>query len=290
MYFFYALDPQPGMTLTLKGTDGRTRQVSIRARILSPAEQKQESNRRKELEKQQPELKFVPYKCHEVNADLIACKLYTFEIETDVVDKMMKEVAGHKKLILDLRGNGGGAVATEMHLTGYFFDHDVKVGDELARRKTKEQIARRHKEKAFGGEVNVLIDSRSASASEVFSRVLQIEKRGSVTGDASAGAVMTSLLYALGSYRSGANWAAYSFYGAVGVTVGDLVMSDGQRLEGTGVIPDLKSVPTSQDLSEKTDPVLAFAAERFGVRLTPEDAGKYHFLARVPEAGEDDIQ
>jgi C-terminal processing protease CtpA/Prc len=290
MYFLYALDPQPGITLTLRSIDGRTRQVSIRARILTPSEQKQESNQRKELEKQRPELKSRPYKCREVSADLIACKLYTFEIETDVVDKMMKEVVGHKKLILDLRGNVGGAVLTEQHLTGYFFDHDVKIGDEVARKNTREEISRSHKNKAFLGELVVLIDSLSASAAECFARVVQIEKRGQVIGDASAGAVMESRLYALGSFRGGANWEAYSFYGAVSVTVRDFVMSDGQRLEGTGVIPDLMSVPTGQNLAEKTDPVLAYAVGLCGGRITPEEAGKYYFLARVPEAGEDDIK
>ena len=287
MYFFYELDPQPGMTLTLKSMDGRTRKVSIQARILTPAEQKQESNKRKELEKQQPELKFKPYKCHEVNTDLIACKLYTFEIETDVIDKMMKEVAGHKKLILDLRGNGGGAVLTEMHLTGYFFDHDVKIGDEVARKNTKEEIGRSHKGKAFLGELVVLIDSLSASAAEVLARVIQIEKRGQVIGDASAGAVMEARLYALDSFRGGPTWVSYSFYGAVSVTVRDFVMKDGQRLEAKGVIPDLMRVPTSQALAEKTDPVLAYAAELFGVRISPEEAGKFYFITHVPEPGDD---
>jgi C-terminal processing protease CtpA/Prc len=288
LYFLYALDPQPGMTLTLKGIDGRAREVLIRGRILTPTQQKEESNQRKEREKQRPELKSRPYKCQEMNADLIACKLYTFEVDPTVVDKMMKEAAGHKKLILDLRGNRGGLLLTELHLIGYFFDHDVKIGDEVVRKKNKEQIARSDREKAFGGELVVLIDSRSASAAEIFSRVIQIEKRGKVVGDASAGAVLASKQYWLASVRGGANWEAYSFYGAISVTVGDFVMSDGQRLEGTGVTPDFIQVPIGQALAEKTDPVLAYAAMLCGARITPVDAGKFYFIARVPEAGDDD--
>ena len=70
--------------------------------------------------------------------------------------------------------------------------------------------------------------------------------------------------------------------------MGDFVMSDGQRLEGTGVTPDFIQIPTGQALAEKTDPVLAYAAVLCGARVTPVDAGKFYFIARVPEAGGDD--
>ena len=276
------------MTLVLTGLDGRTRDVSVRARILTPAERKLESKRRKALEKQRPELASKPYKCQEVNADLIACKLYSFLVETDVVDKMMKEISGHKHLILDLRGNGGGAVLTELHFTGYFFDHHVKIGDEVSRKNTKEQIARTQKNKAFLGDLIVLVDSRSASAAEIFARVVQLEKRGKVIGDESAGAVMASELYGLGVVRAGPGWVSSALYGGVSVTIADFVMSDGQRLEGTGVLPDFKMVPTGQALADKSDPVLAHAVTLFGATLSPEQAGKFHFITRVPEKGEDE--
>jgi len=283
-YLLYRLDPQPEVRLSVIGIDGRTRQVLIPARLVTPEERKRESNRRKNMEEQRPELKFKPYKCQELNADLIACKLYTFLVETSVIDKMMKEVEEHEKVILDLRGNGGGYVQTEMQLTGYFFDHDVKIGNEIGRKKSVERIAKSRKTKAFKGKLVVLIDSRSASASEIFARVIQIEKRGQVVGDASAGAVMTSLLYSLDTihgYRE-------TFYGGMNLTVGDLVMSDGHTLEGTGVVPDIRSVPNGPNLAERSDPTLAFAASLFGARLSKEEAGKFYFIASVPEVGDED--
>ena len=288
VYLLYALDPRPELTLNVTGTDGRPRQVLIQARRVTPAEREQESKRRKELEKQRPELKLRPYKCQEVNADLIACKLYTFWVETDIIDKMMKEVGEHKKLVLDLRGNGGGAVQTEIYLTGYFFDRDVKIATEIERKKTIERIAKSRKAKAYDGKLVVLIDSRSASASEVFARVVQIEKRGQVVGDASAGAVMTSILVPLETIHGGRFGGTHNYYGDISLTIGDLLMSDGQRLEGTGVVPDFRSLPSGQTLAQRSDPALVFAFSLCGTRISKEEAGKFYFIAPVPETGDEE--
>jgi len=287
LYYIYTLNPSTSIQVAVKGTDGRDKEVSLRARIVTPADRKLELKQRKELEKQNPELRLKPYNCREINADLAACKLYSFLIEPEVIDKMMKEISPYKKLILDLRGNGGGAVTTLLNMTGHFFDHDVKIGSEVRRQKKDERIAKKEQPN-FGGELTILVDSLSASASEVFARVIQIEKRGKVVGDVSAGAVMTAQSFALGEDRSGASWYSYSIYGGVEVTVGDLIMGDGQRLEGSGVIPDVLSLQTEKSLGEKSDPTLAHAASLFGAKLSPEEAGKFHFLIRVPETGDAD--
>jgi C-terminal processing protease CtpA/Prc len=120
----------------------------------------------------------------------------------------------------------------------------------------------------------VLVDSYSGSASEVFARTIQIEKRGTIVGDTTAGAVMTSyFLPAAGEKGS----SAYYVY-AVSVTVADLIMSDGNRLEGVGVTPDRRVGPTRDAWLQKTDPVLAYAAQLLGARLSPAEAGKFHFF------------
>ena len=55
-----------------------------------------------------------------------------------------------------------------------------------------EALGLRHKDKLYTGELAILVDSESASAAEVFPRLMQIEKRAKIYGDQSAGAVMTS--------------------------------------------------------------------------------------------------
>jgi len=282
-YLLYRLEPESAVQLTVQDSGGSSRVVLVKSLLLTLKDQEREREQRAKLEKRFPELKSTPFKCHEVNADLIACKLYSFMVEPGIVDKMMKEVAGHKKLILDLRGNGGGAVETEARLTGYFFDHDVKIGTEIRRNKRKERFAKGRGDGAFTGQLSILVDSESASASEIFARIIQIEKRGKISGDLTAGKVMEAKFVNLAAVRG---IETYFFFG-IEVTTADLEMSDGQRLEGIGVIPDIAIGPTALGLAEKIDPVLGYAVSLFGSSLSGEQAGKYYFMRPVPEPGEE---
>jgi carboxyl-terminal processing protease len=95
----------------------------------------------------------------------------------------MGKVHKYKTLILDLRGNGGGWVSTVTRLISNLIDHDVKIADSVSRKETKPMLAKTRADKAYKGKLIVLVDSRSASASEVLSRTVQLEKRGTVIGD-----------------------------------------------------------------------------------------------------------
>lgn len=280
-YVLYALDPQEIIKLYVLNADKTEKIIEIKATFKSPEE------RRKEAEKRRREKKENPYKCQKINANLIACRLETFSVEKKYIDKMMKEIEGHKKLMLDLRGNGGGYVHIMEYLTGHFFDRDIKVADFVTRGKTKEVIAKARKENAFKGELMVLIDSNSASASEVFSRVIQLEKRGKVVGDVSAGAVMTSNFITMANSRGVPGYETLSLF-AMNITVADLIMSDGNRLENVGVIPDRPVGPTGKALFDKSDPVLAYAAELLGVEISDQDAGKFSFLTSKAEDEEEE--
>jgi len=259
-FLFYRLDPKERLKIFLAAPGGSERELLIESKIIE----------RKERFNEETTSNAKPYRCQEINADLITCKLYTFVVATTIIDSLMKEVRKHKQLILDLRGNSGGYVATEMYLTGFFFPRDVKIADLITRKKTEERIAKTRKEK-FTGDFIVLIDSKSYSASEVFARVIQLEKRGQILGDVSAGKVMTSVYFPLYVSDPRAEFV-------LSVTVGDLIMTDGQSLEGVGVVPDEIVLPNGFDLAEGTDPALSRAATLLGAQLTPAEAGKLSFL------------
>jgi len=73
----------------------------------------------------------------------------------------------------------------------HFFDKEITIADLKSRKEMKPQLAKK-RDDPFSGRLIVLVDSNSGSASELFARVMQIEKRGTVLGDQTAGAVMTA--------------------------------------------------------------------------------------------------
>jgi C-terminal processing protease CtpA/Prc len=164
-------------------------------------------------------------------------------------------------------------------LLGHFFERDVKIGNIITRDKTDERFAKTRGDRVFKGELVVLVDSRSASAAEMTARTLQIEKRAKIVGDVSAGAVMTSYSLGLFSPSSALADEVISYVG-MSVSIADVVMSDGTRLEKVGVIPDVPVIPTGMALNKKMDAVLAYAATLLGAELTPEKAGEFYFITR----------
>ena len=191
---------------------------------------------------------------------------YTQFGEMDAAAPALKAARGAKSLIIDLRNNGGGLVDTARTIVSQLFDRDVLVGT-LLERKEEKPLSVRGRKDAFAGPVVVLIDSRSASAAEVLARVIQLEKRGTVIGDRSAGAVMTSRVF---THTLGIQ--SIAFYGT-SITVSALRMSDGQSLEHNGVVPDEILLPTGADLAAGRDPVLARAITLLGGSMTAEQAG-----------------
>ena len=103
------------------------------------------------------------------------------------------------------------------------------------------------------GPIVVLIDSRSASAAEVLAYHVRFTKRGKVIGDQSAGRLMSAhILYE----QAGSD--ALILYG-IEVSTGRVVFPDGINLEGKGVQPDIKCLPTAQEIAANHDTCLDLA-------------------------------
>lgn len=280
IYVLYRLDPADTVDLRIRDLAGAERRLTVKAKTMTWKEYGETLKKRKDAEK------WTPFQCHEINAELIACQLRTFSVENGEIDKMMKQVAPYKKFILDLRGNGGGRVVAELHLISQLFGHDVKVAEVVTRRKREARWARGRGDKAYRGELVVLVDSETASAAEITARVVQIERRGKIVGDMSSGAVMTSRRAPLfGRLSVMTDW--HVTFTGMSVTVADVITSDGSRLEGRGVVPDYPVGPSPQALAKRADPVLAFAAKLLGADLTPEKAGQFYFITAKPEGDEE---
>ena len=113
----------------------------------------------------------------------------------------------------------------------------MKVGD-VKRRKEENPCSPKTGDSFYRGKVIVLVDSKSGSAAELFARTMQIEKRGLVLGDRSAGAVTIQ------TSRPYARRSSVVVFGA-SITDADIIMTDGKSLEHVGVVPDEILLPTA---------------------------------------------
>ncbi|HEX7955984.1 MAG TPA: S41 family peptidase [Pyrinomonadaceae bacterium] len=271
-YAYHALRPQPGVRLAVAGPDGRQRQVDVLTKVTQGKRVMDLTDQDlnvyiREVEDDERERR-EGSRAVEVGQDLLVWKLESFSLSEAEVDDAMSKARKHKSLVLDLRGNGGGAEKTLLRMLGNVFDRDVKVGDIKRRKEAKELVAKtRGGDNVFKGDLVVLVDSGSGSAAELFARVVQLEKRGTVLGDRTAGAVMRSRFH---QHESGIDVVAP--YGA-NVTDADIMMTDGKSLEHVGVTPDKVLLPAAADMAAGRDPVLTAAAELVGVRIEADKAG-----------------
>ena len=281
-YVFSVLRPQPSLRLELKDPLGKQRQVEVAAAIHAGKRVMDLTSaggggdiwdivRQSEDEDDLMRARYVEY-----GDDLMVLKVPRFLFSRNEVDDVIGKARKHKNLILDLRENPGGAVDTLKFMLGGVFDKDVKVADRVGRKESKPEVAKAT-HNPFTGKLVVLVDSKSASAAELFARVIQIEKRGTVLGDHTSGSVMESRRY---SEKLGMDTVI--FYGA-SITEEDLIMTDGKSLEHIGVTPDEVLLPTADSLANGKDPVLARAAELLGVKLSPDAAGQVFPYKWSPE-------
>ena len=268
-YIYDVLRPQAGLRLTLAGASGQPRQLEVLADVKTSAilnyfldQGGNQSMRDRDARHHSLRARYF-----EKGNELLVVKIPEFAFSAEETDNIIGNMRKHSGVVLDLRGNPGGFTDTLDRLLGGMFQYDQKIGDRIGRSSSQPVMATGRHRDAFTGRFAVLIDSQSASASEIFARVIQLERRGFVVGDRSAGMVMESKYY---PHQISVDSAV--FYGAK-ITRADLVMADGKSLEHVGVEPDILILLTAQDLANNEDPAMAKAAGLVGGKLSPGEAG-----------------
>ena len=272
-YAYYSLRPVAGVRFVVAGPDGQQRQLDVMAKVTQRKRVMDLTGGdineyMRDSEDEERERRDASRGLSFGDSQLLVWKFEEFSHTEDEIDSMMSKARKHKGLVIDLRGNGGGAEKTLLRMLSNLFDRDVNVGEIKRRKEAKPLLAKtRGGDNVYKGDLVVLVDSGSGSASELFARVIQLEKRGTVLGDRTAGAVMRSRFH---GHESGLDVVAP--YGA-SVTDADILMTDGKSLEHVGVTPDKLLLPTTADLAARRDPVLSQAAALLGFTLDPEKAG-----------------
>jgi carboxyl-terminal processing protease len=273
-YIFNALRPQPGLHVELTTPSGTRRELDLAARfkkvpqVLDATGDNGRDNAFFDRDYDKYLLRSRP-RVVAIGTDTLLARIPTFSIRAERLLAELHALGKQETFILDLRGNHGGSVITLRKFYGLLVPDDVLLATQKERTGDEQERAEGKGRRAFKGRVFVLVDSQSASASEVFARALQLQERGTVIGDRTAGALMLSRGYLVEAF-GGENAVAAS----VSVTVGDVVMADGGRLEKKGVLPDFEVLPTAADMAEGRDPALALALKFAGHPTDPAAAWK----------------
>jgi len=140
--------------------------------------------------------------------------------------------------ILDLRSNGGGVVDEAVDIADLFLE-----GGEIVSRRGRESDSNQHYyarpgDLAHGRPVIVLVDSGTASASEIVAGALQDHHRALIVGEQSFGKGSVQSIYPMGSKR------------ALRLTTELYYLPSGRSIQGEGIDPDIV-VPQLSDRERK---------------------------------------
>lgn len=188
-----------------------------------------------------------------LNPETAVLKVHTFDLsyDHDNVEDLMKEAAKAKRLVVDLRDNGGGVVWNVQHFLGLFLPASTPIGtfvkkstverfveetqgkkDDLkaiAEWSTDKMRAFRNDLPRYKGRLAVLVNANTGSGAEIAAAAMREELTAPVVGTKSAGAVLVALMQGLPE--------GYTLL----YPLMDYVTIRGQRLEGIGVAPDVEA-------------------------------------------------
>src|SRR6266436_2788401 len=148
----------------------------------------------------------------------------------DVLEKFqaaVRELRETRGLIIDLRGNPGGAGDMAAAIANVLSKDGGSLGTSKFRYESRSFAYKGSGAEAYKGLVVLLVDELSGSTSEVFAGGLQEKKRATVVGTTTAGAVLPSLVQILPTG------------GVLVYVVSNFQSPNGTVLEGRGVIPDI---------------------------------------------------
>ncbi|HZH30557.1 MAG TPA: S41 family peptidase [Pyrinomonadaceae bacterium] len=153
-------------------------------------------------------------------------------------------------LIIDLRANGGGHTEVLLNVASNFFAAPTYTGGFRRRDGTLDRYLTHIPKRLYRQPVVILIDERSASASETFTTFMQESGRAYVIGRQSSGSTLNTRIQRV---KGG---------GELRVSRRAYISPGGRNPEGTGVVPDQVTPLTISDLRQGRDVALE-AAEAY---------------------------
>ncbi len=184
----------------------------------------------------------------EVKADIGIININSFSERTgdytrDAIVQIRKKL-GHDPLgyVIDLRDNGGGLLNEAITVSDTFLDHGEIVSQRGREKTDIQRYYARPGDDTKGLPIVVLINSGTASASEIVAGALQDHHRGLILGERSFGKGSVQSLLKIGPKTE------------VRLTTARYFTPSGRSVQEGGIDPDLP-VPQISDVDYKTRPV-----------------------------------
>lgn len=156
----------------------------------------------------------------------------------DVKKEVAKlKAAGMQGLILDLRNNGGGSLADAVEMAGLFIEQGPIVQVKTASGKAV-VLDDRDAQVQYGGPLVILVNSNSASASEILAAAMQDYKRAVIVGSSTFGKGTVQQFFELDEALP-AQFNPYKPFGALKLTTQKFYRINGGTTQLRGVTPDV---------------------------------------------------
>ncbi|MFM8821063.1 MAG: S41 family peptidase [Phenylobacterium sp.] len=194
----------------------------------------------------------------------------TEEARTAFEDLKAKN-SGMKGLILDLRNNPGGLVDQAVGISDLFLENGEIVSQRGRNPRDIERYNARAGDITGGMRMVVLINTGSASASEIVAGALQDRKRAELVGLTSFGKGSVQTLIPL---RGGAD-------GAIKLTTARYYTPSGRSIQKTGIAPDLEVAQSREEAQALANRAFQFSEAALRNALTA-DEGKARAAPHEP--------
>lgn len=147
------------------------------------------------------------------------------------------KAAGMEGLILDLRNNGGGSLSDAVEMAGLFIEKGPIVQVKTASGRAV-VLDDRDSQVQYGGPLVILVNSNSASASEILAAAMQDYKRAVIVGSPTYGKGTVQQFFELDDALP-AQFDAYKPLGALKLTTQKFYRINGGTTQLRGVTPDV---------------------------------------------------
>lgn len=179
---------------------------------------------------------------NDIKADDVAyIRITSFSEDVDkmtekAIEKAKKDIKGLKGIVIDVRNNPGGLLDQAVNVSDLFLDKGEIVS---TRSRNAEDTVRYSAQKgdiAKGLPIVVLINSGSASASEIVAGALQDHKRAVILGEKSFGKGSVQTVIPLDKY------------GAMRLTTARYYTPSGRSIQAEGIMPDIVVHPAKVEV------------------------------------------